>query len=573
MEQVTVENKTQLGELLVARGAVTTEQVQEALEHQRDTDHQKLVGEILVDKGYCTENDIAAALSVCFNIPYAKITPRLCDPKVIEILPLDFMEEHSVLPLFRVHNMLTIAVSEPANLFQMDEIEQITGYKIQMVCATAKDIQATLRAYSSSANVFVVDDLIEDQQLDHFQVVEHNVQDLSHLEEAASQHSVIELVHYLLCDAVRNNASDLHIEPDEKSLRIRYRVDGRLYEKMRPPHQMHAALVSRLKIMAELDITQRRLAQEGNIRILVDDRPIDLRLSLMPGNCGEKVAIRVVDPKKILLNLESLGFTLENLQQVRKMMQAHYGLVLVTGPAGSGKKTTLHAMIGELNREEVNICTVEDPLECNIVGVNQFEVNTCTGGHFSQTLQHVMRQDPDVIMLSEIRDDETAVLAVQAALTGTLVLSTLSTSDAPSAVIRLMDHQVPSYLASDALIGVLAQRLVRKICPDCKTRFEPSYSVRKAVDNLNIKIPEYFRGTGCKKCRHTGFAGRIAMHELFVLDHAIKDMISSQTKSSHLRSHALKAGMNPLVLDGLEKVRAGLISIDEVLRCVQLKLD
>ncbi len=573
MEQATVENKTQLGHLLVSQGSVTESQVQEALTHQQETGHQKLLGEILVEMGYCTENDVAACLALCFDVPYAKVTPRLCDPKVMELLPREFMDEHGVLPLFRVHNMLTVAVCEPANLFQMDEIEQITGYKVQMVCATTKDIQATLRAYSPSASVFVVDDLIEEKQLDHFKVVENSVQDTGHLAEEASQHSVIELVNYILCDAVRNNASDIHIEPDENSLRIRYRVDGKLYEKMRPPHPMHAAIVSRLKIMAELDIAQRREAQEGSIRIRVDGHSIDMRLAVMPGNCGEKAAIRVVDPKKLLLSLESLGFTIENLNRVKQMIQAPHGLILVTGPAGNGKNTALHAMIAELNRDDINICTVEDPIVCNIVGINQFEVNTTQGGQFAHSLQQVLRQDPDVVMLSEIRDDETANLAVQSALTGTLVFSTLCTQDAPSAITRLMDHQVASYLTSDALIGILAQRLVRKICPNCKISHEPPRSVRRTIQEMGVEISAYYHGTGCKHCRHTGFAGRIALHELFIPDPAIKDSITNVTTASDLREAALQGGMQPLVLDGLEKVRAGLISVDEVLRSVQLKVD
>jgi len=572
MSQIAVENKMQLGQLLLARGIVTAEQIEKALAEQKDKGHRKLLGELLVEMSYCTENQIASALAQGYGVPYAQVTPKICDPKVIEILPREFLEEYIVLPLFKVNNVLTIAVSEPTNVFLIDEIERISGCKVQIVCSTGKDIKATLQTYLPAANVFVIDDIIDEEGLEEFALIENITQDISNLEEIAGQSPVVKLVNYLLYNAVRENASDIHIEPDDKKLRVRYRVDGRLYEKMCPPYQMHSALVSRVKIMAELDIAQRRLPQDGGIHVLVEGRPIDLRVSVMPGNFGEKVVIRIIDPQKVLFNLESLGFVYENLQLFRQVIQSPNGIVLVTGPTGSGKNTTLYAALSELNSEEVNICTVEDPVECNMAGINQFQVNQAAGFQFSTALRSLLRQDPDIIMVGEIRDEATANIAVQAALTGHLVLSTLHTNDAPGAVTRLLDLGVAPYLLSASLIAVLAQRLVRKICPNCKTEYEPPTSIKKVVEKDHGKIEKFYRGVGCKKCRNTGYAGRIAIQELFVPNEEIMEMINDRSSLKKLREKGLQNGMISLQSDGIEKVRAGIISIEEVIRTTQAEL-
>ncbi|MFA5239824.1 MAG: ATPase, T2SS/T4P/T4SS family [Phycisphaerae bacterium] len=570
MSRIATENKMQLGQLLLGRGIVTQEQIEKALAEQKDKGHRKLLGELLVDMNYCTENQIASALAEAYDVPYAQVSPKICDAKVLDILPREFLEEHTVLPLFKVRDEFTVAVSEPTNVFLIDEIERISGCKVQIVCATTKDIKATLGTYLPSANVFVIDDIIDDKGLEDFSLIDKYKADISDLEEIAGQSPVVKLVNYLLYNAVVENASDIHIEPDDKKLRVRYRVDGRLYEKMRPPYQMHPAIVSRIKIMAELDIAQRRLPQDGGIHVLMENRPVDLRVSVMPGNFGEKVVVRIIDPQKILFSLESLGFTYENLQLFRKVIQAPNGIVLVTGPTGSGKNTTLYAALAELNSDDVNICTVEDPVECNMAGINQFQVSEGAGFQFSTALRSLLRQDPDIIMIGEIRDKATANIAVQAALTGHLVLSTLHTNDAPGAVTRLLDLDVAPYLVSASLIAILAQRLVRKICPACKTEYEPASSIRKAVKSLCGGIDKFYRGLGCKKCRNTGCSGRIAVHELFVPDDEIKEMINDRVSLKKLRTKALENGMVPLQLDGLEKVKAGIVSIEEVLRTTQI---
>jgi type IV pilus assembly protein PilB len=570
MTRIAAGNKMQLGQLLLGRGIVTEEQIKKALAEQKEKGHCKLLGELLVEMNYCTENQIASALAEAYDVPYAQVNPKICDAKVLDILPKKFLEEHVILPLFKVADVLTVAVSEPTDVFLIDEIERISGCKVQIVCATAKDIKATLETYLPAANVFVIDDIIDEKGLEDFSLIDKYKADISDLEEIAGQSPVVKLVNYLLYNAVVENASDIHIEPDDKKLRIRYRVDGKLYEKMRPPHQMHAAIVSRIKIMAELDIAQRRLPQDGGIHVLMQGRSVDLRVSVMPGNFGEKVVVRIIDPQKILFNLESLGFTYENLRLFRKVIQSPNGIVLVTGPTGSGKNTTLYATLAELSGDQVNICTVEDPIECNMPGINQFQVSENAGFQFSTALRSLLRQDPDIIMIGEIRDKPTANIAVQAALTGHLVLSTLHTNDAPGAVTRLLDLDVAPYLVSASLIAVLAQRLVRKICPGCKTEYEPPVAIRKTVEHLCGKAGKFYRGVGCKKCRNTGFTGRIAIHELFVPNEEIKEMINDRTGLKKLRDKALKNGMIPLQLDGIEKVKAGIISVEEVLRTTQM---
>jgi type IV pilus assembly protein PilB len=566
MSQLMVENKTQLGQLLMARGVITAEQIEKALAEQNEKGHRKLLGELLVEMGYCSENQIASALAQAYGLPYAQVNPKICDPRILEILPKQFLEEHIVLPLFKVHDVLTVAVSEPTNVFLIDEIGRISGCNVQVVCATTKDIKATLQTYLPAANVFVIDDIIDDEGLQDFTLIESITEDIGNLEEIAGQSPVVKLVNYLLFNAINENASDIHIEPDDKKLRVRYRVDGRLYEKLCPPYQMHSAVVSRLKIMAELDIAQRRLPQDGSIHVLVEGRSLDLRVSVMPGNFGEKVVIRVIDPQRIIFNFESLGFVYENLKKFREVIQAPNGIVLATGPTGSGKNTTLYAALTELNTDEVNICTVEDPVECNITGINQFQVSSGAGFEFSTALRSLLRQDPDIIMVGEIRDQTTANIAVQAALTGHLVLSTLHTNDAPGAVTRLLDLNVAPYLVSASLIAVLAQRLVRKICPNCKTEYDPPVTMKKLVKKLSGDMPVFYRGVGCKKCRNTGYAGRIAIHELFIPDDEIAEMINQRAGLKLLRDKARENGMIPLHMDGIEKVKAGIISIEEVLR-------
>ncbi len=563
-----IAKKMQLGQLLQARDIVTDDQIKEVLDRQKQSGHRKLLGELLVEAGYCSENQIASAIAEGYGVPYAEISPKICDVKIIELIPRDFLEEHSVLPLFKVYNVLTVAVSEPSNVFLMDELERISGCKIQIVCATVKDIKATLQVHLPAENVFVIDDIINEKGLEDFSLVDDMIEDITNLEEIAGQSPVVKLVNYILYNAVHENASDIHIEPDDKKLRVRYRVDGKLFERLSPPHQMHSAVTSRIKIMAGLDIAQRRLPQDGGINILVEGRAVDLRISIMPGTYGEKVVVRVVNPERVLFNLESLGFSRKTLELYEQVMKTPHGMILVTGPTGSGKSATLYATLMELNNDEVNICTVEDPVECKISGINQFQTNEGAGFGFPTALRSLLRQDPDIVMVGEIRDEDTAYIAVQAALTGHLVLSTLHTNDAPGSVTRLLDLGVAPYLVSASLSAVLAQRLVRKICVNCKAEYQPPLAIEKTLERLIGEVPKLYHGEGCKKCRNTGFAGRIAIHELFIPDEDTMELIYQHASLRNLRNKAIQNGMAPLYLDGLEKVKAGIVTIEEVLRTV-----
>ena len=558
--------KLQLGQLLIHQGSLTEEQLESALRQQSENGNKLLLGEVLLQTGICSEQQIMEALATTYGVPFAKVSPKITDPKVIEILPREFLEKHTVLPLFKVKNSLTLAVNEPANVFLIEEVARLTGCDVQVVCATAKDIKATLETHLPAANVFVIDDILDDSNVSEMSLIEDaKVDDISDIEAAAAGSPVIKLVNYLIYSAVREGASDIHIEPDENHVRVRFRVDGSLYEKLKPPQKMQAAISSRIKIMSGLDISERRLPQDGGIHVLMDGRPIDLRVSTLPGSHGEKVVIRVIDNRTVLVNLEKLGFEYEMLKQWRKAISEPNGIVLVTGPTGSGKSTTLYSVLRELNNDQVNICTVEDPVEFNLSGVNQFQVHDRIGLTFPSVLRSLLRQDPDIIMLGEIRDDATARTAVQAALTGHMVLSTLHTNDAPGAITRLLNIGVEPYLVSASLVAVLAQRLVRKICTHCKEILEPAQNIRKAVERAVGEVETFYHGVGCPKCRNTGFSGRIGIYELLVLNEEIQEKITTAPSIHELREVASKT-MASLRQDGMGKVKAGITTVEEVFR-------
>jgi type IV pilus assembly protein PilB len=555
-----------LGQLLLDKGLIKPEHLERALEEQRRGGHQKLLGEILVELRFCTEDQITEALAQGYGVPYARVSPRIADPRAIALLPKEFLEKHQVLPLFLVEAMLTVAVSEPANVFLLEEIERTSGYNVQLVAATARDIRATLQTYLPNDKVFVIDDIIEDVDPHEFALIESKIEDITNLEEAAGDSPVIKLVNYCIYNAVKDGASDIHIEPGDGMLRVRYRIDGRLTEKLRPPHLMHAAVASRIKIMAGLDISERRLPQDGGIHVMMDKRPVDLRVATMPGKHGEKVVIRVIDNDKASVNLEKLGFNYETLKQWRRLISLPNGIVLVTGPTGSGKSTTLYAALQELNAEDVNICTVEDPVEYTLAGVNQFQVNEKAGFNFATALRSLLRQDPDILMVGEIRDNETAKLATQAALTGHLVLSTLHTNDAVGAVTRLFNLGIEPYLVGATVSGVLAQRLVRKLCQTCREPYEPSVHERRQIEKVAGEVKMLHRAKGCPRCRNLGYTGRIGIYELFVPDDATSEHISQGVGVNELRATARAGGMTTLRMDGLEKVKSGITTLEEVYR-------
>jgi type IV pilus assembly protein PilB len=559
--------KVQLGELLVERGLMSEVQLRDALEEQKRSGHRKLLGEILIELSIVSEEQVVEALASAYSVPYAKLTPRLADPRVTDKLPRDFIDTHCVMPLFLVDGMLTVAVSEPANLFLTEEIERLSGCDVQIVAATSRDIRATLQAHLPSAGVFVLDDMYDGEgKSDALELVETRVQDLEELAEVAGQSPVIKLVNYLLYTAVQDRASDIHIEREDHACRVRFRVDGKLMVKLSPPHQMHPAIVSRIKIMSGMDISERRLPQDGDIHVMLDGRPIDMRVSTMPGKFGEKVVIRVIDNRNSIVTLEKLGMSAAMTRIWREIINSPTGAVLVTGPTGSGKSTTLYSVLAELASDEENICTVENPVEANILGVNQFQVNEKIGFTFATALRSLLRQDPDIIMVGEIRDAETALVATQAALTGHLVFSTLHTNDAASAVTRLVNMGVEPYLVAAMLRGVLAQRLVRKVCPHCREPYQPDAKERKALQDTFGEVGELVKGAGCTRCRGRGYSGRLGVFELIAPNEEMLEVIAHGGGLQEIRRMARDAGYLTLREDGLAKALAGQTTVDEVLR-------
>jgi type IV pilus assembly protein PilB len=552
-----------LGNVLVERGYLSPEGLAAALEKQH-ANKNKLLGEILIETAACSEEQVVECLAVEYGAPYARLDARMYDPQAVDLLPREYVEKNLVLPLFVVRRTLTIAVAEPSNLFLVDEIEALTQLEVQLVVATSKDIRRVLTSLPNS-KVFVIDDIIEDSETADVTLIEEAIEDIGDLEEIAGQSPVIRLVNYIIYNAVKEGASDVHIEPAERCLRIRYRIDGRLYKSLEVPQHLLGAVTSRIKIMASLDISERRLPQDGRIHVLLDGRKIDLRCSTFPMSRGEKTVIRVLDTRTVSLVLEELGFAEDILAPLHEQIRNPNGIVLVTGPTGSGKSTTLYAALNAISSMENNICTVEDPIEYHLPLINQFQVQERVGLTFSKALRTLLRQDPDVIMVGEIRDEETARTAIQAALTGHLVFSTLHTNDACSAITRLVNMGVEPYLISAALNMVLAQRLVRRICGKCRQPYEPPRPMRKALEKMGHEMHEFFRGVGCKRCRNTGYSGRVGIHELLVMDDELSDAIISNPSIGAIREIAQRRGMVTLKHDGFRKVREGITTLEEVL--------
>jgi type IV pilus assembly protein PilB len=557
-----------LGGLLIEKGYITPDGLQAALENQKAGGKGKLLGELLVELEYCTEDQIVECLAAEYGVPYAKLETRLFDAKIANVLPREYIEKNLVLPMFMVRGVLTVAVNEPSNLFLIDEIRGMTNVQVLIVAASTKDIRRMITSLPNS-KVFVIDDIIEDSESANVTLIEEVIEDIGDIdEEAIGQNPVIRLVNYIIFNAVKEGASDIHIEPAEHSTRVRYRIDGRLHKSLEVPLHLLNAVTSRIKIMASMDISERRLPQDGRIHVLLEGRKIDLRVSTFPASRGEKTAIRVLDTRSVSLNLEDLGFGEDILNSFRQNIRAPNGIILVTGPTGSGKSTTLYAALNEISSMENNVCTVEDPIEYHLPLINQFQVQSKIGMTFSAALRTLLRQDPDVIMVGEIRDEETAHTAIQAAMTGHLVFSTLHTNNACSAITRLINMGVEPYLIGAALNMILAQRLVRRICTKCREHFEPPRTVRKALERMGYEFGEFYKGVGCKSCRNTGFKGRIAVHELLVISDQMRDAIVADPTINNLRKIAKTDGMITLAFDGFRKVREGITTVEEVFNII-----
>ncbi|MBL8452013.1 MAG: Flp pilus assembly complex ATPase component TadA, partial [Zoogloea sp.] len=527
-------NGRRLGDILIERGLTTPEQLAEAARLQRQLGLR--IGRILIEKGWVPEHELLQALSTQLDVPYLAMRPGLFDPSIAEALPQDMARRLGVLPMFRVGNELTLATTDPQSMPVADEIERASGCRLRWVLAAADAIQKSLfEAYSGSA---YDPDLIDGKAMD-LELIDNGSQggDANTIDELAAGSPVINLVNSIIQRAIHDNASDIHLELFRAKARVRFRIDGVLYEVMNPRPDLFPALISRLKVMANLDIAERRLPQDGRIQVSTQGRTVDLRFSSLPGIYGEKVVLRVLDKGSTVLDLHRLGLAEGNLGRFRRLLSRSHGLLLVTGPTGSGKTTTLYGAIDHLRSIEKNIVTIEDPVEYQLDIINQNQVNEAVGLTFPRILRHVLRQDPDIIMVGEIRDRQTAEIAVQAALTGHLVLSTLHTNDAIGAVARLVDMGVEPYLLSSALIGVMAQRLVRRICPECRSTYIAPPELVERFEWQRRGQVMLARGRGCRNCYDSGYKGRVAIHELIDIDRPLQSLIVADASYENLREH------------------------------------
>ena len=569
MNKPLLKPRPRLGDLLVRQGFLTADRLQAALKVQSDGGANKLLGEVLIEHEFCTEEQVLECLAIEFRLPFVRLDALMFDPKVVELLPRDVLEKNLVLPLFKLRDTLTVAVAEPSDIFLLDRLKSIARCEVQLAIASARDIRRALQTNLSNTPLFVIDNTLDDVHGDLRDLIEESLNNLDSATESNGQipsSSVSRLVNFILTTAVKDGASDIHLEPTDRHLRVRVRVDGALFKSLELPSRIAPAIVARIKSMAALDCTERRLPQDGCIHVMLENRSVDLRVSLLPLAQGEKTVIRILDNRNHPLSLSQLGFSSENLERFQSLIHKPNGMVLVTGPMNSGKSTTLAAALNSVSSLDKNICTVEDPIEFQLPLINQFPVNEKIGLTFSTVLNCLMRQDPDIVLIGEIRDAEIAQTAVQMALSGHFVFSSLHTDSACGAAMRLINMGIEGDLIGAALNGVLAQRLCRRICAKCKQPYEPSKAMLATMRQMGLECSEFFRGVGCAKCRNTGYSGRIAIHELLVVDDALREAFSVSPTLKTLTEHAQRTGMIPLRFDGLRKVREGLTTIEEVLQ-------
>jgi type IV pilus assembly protein PilB len=552
-----------LGEQLLTAGVITPKQLEEALRRQGDMGLK--LGEALIELGFVTEEQNLPYMERRLNVPAVRLRDGVVDPRVVRLIPQNRAEGLDVLALFKVRNTLCVAMAEPLNLQQIDEIERTTGLRVRAVFANRRSIQRMIqRCYEEN---FRVDTVTADMDETAVEISEDAVQvDLEFGENADNTSPIINLVNYLIMQALRNGASDIHIEPGRQHTIVRFRVDGQLREVLRPRRDLHATIVSRIKVIAKLDIAEHRVPQDGRVHVVVEGREIDLRVSVLPTVLGEKVVIRVLDKRRLTFNLDKLGFSQETLEQFKLLLARPYGLLLVTGPTGSGKTTTLYSAIELIKSVHRNIVTVEDPVEYQLEWANQVLVDEAASLTFPLVLRSILRQDPDVIMVGEIRDPETANVAVQAALTGHLVLSTLHTNDSAGAITRLLDMGVATYKVAAALVGVVAQRLVRNVCPQCKTTYYPPAELLESIRYQGDRRRSFVRGRGCQLCYDTGFRGRTGIYELLAVDQEMRRLIVRDATLTEIRERQRTRGARTLIDEGIRLAENGHTSLDEAIR-------
>jgi type IV pilus assembly protein PilB len=552
--------RVRLGQILVEAGVITQDDLARALEEQKKTGER--IGQVVLNLGLGSQEAVATALAQQLQVPFVRIDPGSLDDVLLLRVPETIAKRHRVIPLKVTEGSVLLGMVDPLDILAVDDVYRLVGMPVQPAVITADDFQRALSQYPTPGDAL-------EHLLEEIKSGDALEDESGEGPQAADTAPVVRLANLILVQAVRQGASDVHIEPQEHRVRVRYRVDGTLSQAMTPPRHVHGALSSRVKIMANMNIAERRSPQDGRVDLKVDGREVRLRVSTVPTTFGEKVVIRILDKSNATVEIGKLGLRPADSRRFDQMIARPHGVILFTGPTGSGKTTSLYAVLNRLNRNEVNIVTIEDPVEYQLPGINQVQVNPRAGLGFASGLRAFLRQDPDIIMVGEIRDEETARIATHAALTGHLVLSTLHTNDAPSAVARLVDMGLEPFLVSSSVIGVVAQRLVRVLCEHCREAYVPSEDLlaRLGLTGM-IDPPTFYRPKGCEFCGNTGYRGRIGLFEIMLADRRVRDLIAKNEPTARMRQEAIAAGMRTLQEDGLAKVVSGMTSLEELRRVV-----
>jgi type IV pilus assembly protein PilB len=560
----------ELGGMLVKAGKISQNELDQALKIQKKTNGK--LSDILIEIGaIADEEDLFQFVGKQLNIGALRLSDVELNPEVVKLIPLDIARKFNVIAISRIGKTLIVAISDPNNIYVLDAIKFITGCNIQPVISPEKSIQKAIEAYYHDSGA--IDEILKGLENEGLEVIEsEELPSEQDLQSQVQDKPLVRLVDGIITDAIRRNASDIHIETYERRIRVRYRVDGLLQEMAPLPFKYRAAIVSRIKIMADLDISERRLPQDGRIKVRVGDRAIDIRLSVLPTMFGEKVVMRILDPRSLMVDLTKLGFPERGLKEFTRAINLPHGMILVTGPTGSGKTTTLYSALKLVSNPEVNILTAEDPIEFNFDGINQVQVKPDIGLTFAFSLRSFLRQDPDIVMVGEIRDEDTAEIAIRAALTGHLVFSTLHTNDAPSTLNRLLDMNIPNYLVASAVRLIMAQRIVRKICNHCREEVsvDPETWEMLGIDEEQRMDFKIYRGKGCQECNNTGYSGRIGIFEVMPVTRDVERMILSKASSQDLKDQAKDEGMLTLRDAAIEKLKKGITSVEEVLAATTL---
>lgn len=562
-----------IGELFLRKGMVTNDQLYHALEKQKQLGGNKAIGDLLVSMGCISERDRVRVLGEHWGVGYADLSEFVPDIQVARLITQDLARRYKVLPLAVENNRLKLAMKNPLDIFATDEIRLITGKEVDPIIATEEDILLCIaEAYKAGGEAMdtVLKDFEDEVALDSKRPDEDF--SIEELKEISAEAPVVKLANMIIAKGIAEKASDIHMEPSRDELKVRYRIDGILVDGLVVPKKAQASLTSRIKIMADMDIAEKRAPQDGRISAIIENKPYDFRVSTLPAVFGEKIVMRVLDKTNISVGLHRLGLLPHTFEMFESMLMRTYGIILVTGPTGSGKSTTLYSCLSKVNSGEKNILTIEDPVEYELGGITQVGVNNKAGMTFAAGLKSMLRQDPDIIMVGEMRDQETAMIAIEAALTGHLVFSTLHTNDAPAAVARLMDMGVEPFLISSATVGVLAQRLLRKVCEKCKQPYEPP---RDAIKRLGMNLDEidkskvtFYRGRGCDVCKGSGYKGRVGCYELMPVTDKVRELILAHASAYAIREAAIEAGMKSLKEDAMEKILLGMTTLEESLRVI-----